>query len=164
MLTLFAASALACFGDESGGHNLDEEPTDGGAYRKTSCEEAPAEEFFCHRDGDYQMWECQEGNTTPEIVPCLLDEHDRQMFCYGARDSEAASCVSEYDIVSGEHGAEPGSDLWLFRKNEQEGPDKNNNEGGSSCCKVCTSSKACGDSCISKSKTCNVGRGCACNG
>lgn len=32
------------------------------------------------------------------------------------------------------------------------------------CCKVCTVGKACGDSCISQSKTCHVGRGCACDG
>lgn len=32
------------------------------------------------------------------------------------------------------------------------------------CCKVCRSSKACGDSCISKHKTCSKGKGCACNG
>ena len=34
----------------------------------------------------------------------------------------------------------------------------------SSCCKTCTKGKACGDSCISKDKTCNVGKGCACDG
>ncbi len=33
-----------------------------------------------------------------------------------------------------------------------------------SCCKVCTGSKACGDSCISRSKTCHKGDGCACQG
>jgi hypothetical protein len=33
-----------------------------------------------------------------------------------------------------------------------------------SCCRVCTVGKACGDSCISKSDTCRVGPGCACNG
>jgi hypothetical protein len=32
------------------------------------------------------------------------------------------------------------------------------------CCKVCTTGKACGDSCIAASSTCNVGSGCACNG
>lgn len=32
------------------------------------------------------------------------------------------------------------------------------------CCKVCTTGKACGDSCISRSNTCHVGPGCACNG
>jgi hypothetical protein len=32
------------------------------------------------------------------------------------------------------------------------------------CCKVCSKGKACGDSCISKDKTCNKGPGCACNG
>lgn len=32
------------------------------------------------------------------------------------------------------------------------------------CCRVCTTGKACGDSCISKDKACNKGEGCACNG
>ena len=32
------------------------------------------------------------------------------------------------------------------------------------CCKVCRKGKACGDSCIAKSKTCTKGSGCACNG
>lgn len=32
------------------------------------------------------------------------------------------------------------------------------------CCKVCKKGKACGDSCIAKSKTCTKGSGCACNG
>ncbi|MBA2672034.1 MAG: thermonuclease family protein [Gemmatimonadetes bacterium] len=31
------------------------------------------------------------------------------------------------------------------------------------CCKVCSTGKACGDSCISRGKNCNKGRGCACN-
>ena len=32
------------------------------------------------------------------------------------------------------------------------------------CCKICRKGKACGDSCISRSKTCHKGAGCACNG
>lgn len=32
------------------------------------------------------------------------------------------------------------------------------------CCKVCTDSKACGDSCIPWSATCRKGPGCACQG
>lgn len=32
------------------------------------------------------------------------------------------------------------------------------------CCKICRKGKACGDSCISKDKTCHKGKGCACNG
>ena len=32
------------------------------------------------------------------------------------------------------------------------------------CCKVCTSGKACGDSCIAKNKTCHQPPGCACDG
>lgn len=32
------------------------------------------------------------------------------------------------------------------------------------CCKICRTGKACGNSCISRSKTCRKGPGCACNG
>lgn len=35
---------------------------------------------------------------------------------------------------------------------------------GSGCCKICTTGCACGDSCISCSKTCRKGAGCACDG
>lgn len=31
------------------------------------------------------------------------------------------------------------------------------------CCKVCSTGKACGDSCINKDETCHKGAGCACN-
>lgn len=33
----------------------------------------------------------------------------------------------------------------------------------SKCCKVCSTGKACGDSCISRRYTCRKGRGCACD-
>lgn len=32
------------------------------------------------------------------------------------------------------------------------------------CCKVCKKGKACGDTCIAKSKKCAKKKGCACNG
>lgn len=32
------------------------------------------------------------------------------------------------------------------------------------CCKTCRAGKACGNSCISREKACNVGPGCACDG
>jgi len=32
------------------------------------------------------------------------------------------------------------------------------------CCKVCTTGKACGDTCIAKDATCKTPGGCACNG
>jgi hypothetical protein len=35
--------------------------------------------------------------------------------------------------------------------------------GSSSCCKVCSAGKACGDSCIDASATCETVGGCACN-
>lgn len=31
------------------------------------------------------------------------------------------------------------------------------------CCMVCEKGKACGNSCISRAKTCHKGRGCSCN-
>ncbi len=37
-------------------------------------------------------------------------------------------------------------------------------ERSSACCKVCSTGKACGDSCISRSKMCHKGAGCACDG
>ena len=33
----------------------------------------------------------------------------------------------------------------------------------SQCCKVCDRGQACGNSCISRKKTCHKGRGCACD-
>ncbi len=35
---------------------------------------------------------------------------------------------------------------------------------GYACCKICSAGKACGDSCIARSKTCHKGKGCACDG
>src|SRR5262245_15050418 len=32
------------------------------------------------------------------------------------------------------------------------------------CCKICSRGKACGNTCISRDKTCHVGPGCACDG
>jgi hypothetical protein len=32
------------------------------------------------------------------------------------------------------------------------------------CCKICSTGKACGDSCIARWKTCHKGKGCACDG
>lgn len=32
------------------------------------------------------------------------------------------------------------------------------------CCRICTTGKACGDSCIARNRTCRRGPGCACNG
>ncbi len=35
---------------------------------------------------------------------------------------------------------------------------------GSSCCRVCSTGKPCGDSCIDRDKACNTTGGCACAG
>lgn len=36
--------------------------------------------------------------------------------------------------------------------------------GTSECCRVCTTGKACGDTCIATTSTCSKPAGCACNG
>jgi len=36
--------------------------------------------------------------------------------------------------------------------------------GPDGCCKICKEGKPCGDTCISRSDTCNSGSGCACQG
>lgn len=41
---------------------------------------------------------------------------------------------------------------------------KSSSGPSSSCCKVCTTGKACGNSCIATTDTCNQPPGCACNG
>jgi hypothetical protein len=35
---------------------------------------------------------------------------------------------------------------------------------GRYCCKICSTGKACGNSCIARWKTCHKGKGCACDG
>lgn len=40
----------------------------------------------------------------------------------------------------------------------------NSNATPLACCKVCSVGKACGNTCISREKTCHVGQGCACDG
>ncbi|HEY0412929.1 MAG TPA: hypothetical protein VGD66_07300 [Allosphingosinicella sp.] len=35
---------------------------------------------------------------------------------------------------------------------------------GRGCCRICSAGKACGNSCIARSKTCHKGKGCACDG
>lgn len=45
---------------------------------------------------------------------------------------------------------------WLHSAND---PDQS-----PACCKICTTGKACGDTCISRDKICHVGHECACDG
>jgi hypothetical protein len=44
------------------------------------------------------------------------------------------------------------------------GSDRHEAPGSTPCCRVCHTGKACGNSCISRSKQCHKGRGCACDG
>lgn len=38
------------------------------------------------------------------------------------------------------------------------------NDPPRTCCRVCTTGKPCGDTCIARNLTCRSGRGCACGG
>ena len=46
----------------------------------------------------------------------------------------------------------------------EQGASESESLANSGCCKICTTGKACGDSCINRSYTCTKGRGCACDG
>ena len=71
----------------------------------------------------------------------------------------AEQSISYYPRSSS--GSSIGSSLY----NYSPGATYNSSEIKSpSCCKVCTTGKACGDSCISQSYTCHKGPGCACDG
>lgn len=54
------------------------------------------------------------------------------------------------------------SDL-AVEADEAPGPLSQSSRQISQCCKVCKKGKACGDSCISKNKTCHKPPGCACD-
>ena len=46
----------------------------------------------------------------------------------------------------------------------ESGADASHSPSLPKCCKICKKSKACGDSCIPRSKVCRKPPGCACNG
>lgn len=183
MLTLLAASVLACFGGSAAPnvaetvietHNLRDDPTDGKPFDGEDCAGPTPGEPFCVRDGDFSILVCEGTDATPTATECETTEEGRRQLCWGDRDTIPATCIDEGAFNTGGVAGgrmEPGSDQWLQLYEQYadeieriENQEKPSGSPGSSCCKVCTSSKACGDSCISKSKTCNVGRGCACNG
>lgn len=70
----------------------------------------------------------------------------------------------------GDNGSTLASDLVIQPGEVQDcqvverGASESENLANSGCCKICTTGKACGDSCISRSYNCTKGRGCACDG
>lgn len=57
---------------------------------------------------------------------------------------------------------------WEYRRHKRSGTTGEkqppSRTGKSACCKICRSGKACGDSCISRERTCGTPSGCACDG
>jgi hypothetical protein len=78
--------------------------------------------------------------TDQEMKPSQVTAEMESVTC------EEADTVAPYDLDSFEPVELIGDEL------------------ASRCCKVCKKGKACGDSCIARSKTCHKGRGCACDG
>lgn len=102
-------------------------------------------------------------------------EHARQAFtCLrGYRDAKTLlAAVSHklktYRAVSAKEEACQNSPACLARREararKQERLEYQVDSASQECCKVCRAGQACGDSCISRSKTCHVGPGCACDG
>lgn len=181
---LLVASALACLGGADTQsyvrntvietNNLRAEPTDGLPFDGTNCIGPTPGEPFCVRDGDFSILACESADATPVATECESVEEGRRQLCWGDRDTIPATCIDEGQFNNGGLAAgrmEPGSDQWLMLYNlyadeieRLENEEKPSGAPSSSCCKVCRSGKACGDSCIDSSKSCNVGRGCACDG
>lgn len=173
-----ALAILAACSSPEDGWNLDESPTDPGAFDATTCQGQPLNEAMCVRDGDYGFWTCASSSAAPEKHGCRMMIGADNKGCYGARDSQPAVCMLLEELAATPEGIEPGSDYWedaqadgieslLPEKQASSSGGSGGSSGGGSagsCCKVCRSGRACGDSCISSSKSCNTRGGCACNG
>ncbi len=73
--------------------------------------------------------------------------------------------LNKYKIVAEDKFGNTSSD-WLEITAEsvtKNSPTNNSSSNTTGCCKICTTGKACGDSCISRSYTCHKGPGCACD-
>jgi hypothetical protein len=83
----------------------------------------------------------------------------------GTIQGNGTSISGSYQIDGGRCANDEGTFSIVSTTNTfQPGPVATTVPTGGSCCKVCTTGKACGDTCISASDTCHVGSGCACNG
>jgi len=91
--------------------------------------------------------------------PCGDSCIDKQDVCH--KPKGCACTKQEYEEITDEDVRPP-------KKNSQTSTStsssNNTNSTSNSCCKVCRTGCACGDSCISCSKTCHQPSGCACNG
>lgn len=77
--------------------------------------------------------------------------------------TNSSGCHNDY-INGGYHCHKSQSISPTIPVNRQLNDDLGPSRSPSSCCKVCYRGKACGDTCISRSKICHVGVGCACDG
>lgn len=126
-LAIVCLGLVACSGsnnDESpevDKYNLDAEPTDGGAFvGEADCADKARSTKWCVRDGDESFLICRSTKKIEEIE-CGQQTSDRtspQTYCYGARDGEDATCITEERLLETTESIEPGSDLWLEKKRE----------------------------------------------
>ena len=76
----------------------------------------------------------------------------------------AAKACAMALVFSASGEAYVGSPVQRSRAPMCDGADGELSGGRQECCKVCHKGKACGDSCIARSKACHKPRGCACDG
>ena len=100
--------------------------------------------------GDYRDAR-RKSEAAAKLVARLRAQADSEAAC--ARDR---SCAEQRRETRAPQREQPAPAPYLFDR------DDDDDRGG--CCKICTKGQACGDSCISRSKTCHKGPGCACDG
>lgn len=109
-------------------------------------------------------------------IECYVDPCEGHAGCLDELDLKWDSalevwehCVNEPDDLCSAtkracealDGIEPDAPTIPATPNPQPTPTPTPDPGGG-CCKTCTNSKPCGDSCIPYANNCNVGPGCAC--
>lgn len=147
------------------GWNLNGAPTEPGLFGGLTCGEGvPQRTGLCIRDGDMFLYHC-----TPRPDGTLWMAQDQckypNDFCYSARDSTEAQCLTEEDILATPEGIEPGSDHWKKKRERvmREDPDYLDTPARTDCCRLCFgSTKPCGNECISVNDECSDPPGCTC--
>ena len=168
LTTMAFCACSSAEGDELSGWNLNSPVSISLRFDGSSCDGIEVNRPLCIRDGDEHMWTCEEqedGLARPSKTSCLPSQGVPRV-CMSQRSTVPASCEFITDVLRSDDGIEPGSDWWNYAK-ENGVPtfgEPIKVEPGSGCCKICSSGRACGDSCISSSKSCNTRGGCACNG
>ena len=152
--------------------------------------DAPEAKQKCERNG--QKWRCGQASTKTlrrlingQAVTCKGDTTDRYKrliavcsangldlnaalvdagLALAYRKYSAQYVPNEENAKRAKKGMWAGDfvDPWDWRRGKRLGVDRSE-DSESTCCKICVTGKACGNSCISKNYSCSKPPGCACN-